>query len=222
MLVRKCIPVLLLMVAIAFATASAQRRHGPPPGQGRQSDRQDSQSNRSTPGQWGRGIQGPGNQNPGNPGQHGGDWLRKHSNMSPAEQLRALDKDPEFRKLPSDVQDRLRTRLQRFNSLPPDQQQRMLQRMDRWNRLTPEQRNRARGIFQQFRDLPQDRRAAMVQAFHTLRAFPPDQQQKMLDTPRFRNSFSDSERNIMRGMTELNLGPGHSGDGSGQENEPQQ
>jgi Protein of unknown function (DUF3106) len=180
-----------------------------------------------------RAGQNPGNQNPGNqnvnsghigwhntPGLHGGDWLRKHRNLSPVEQQKALDKDPEFRKLPPDVQDRLRTRLQHFNSLPPQRQQLILQRLDRWDRMTPAQRDHARTLFQHFRDLPEDRRKAMVQAFHNLRAFPPEQQQKMLDSPQYRTAFSDSERSIMRGMSELNLGPPHPSENG--DNEPQQ
>jgi len=209
--VCKDIPLLVLMMAVALTTASAQRRHGPPPGQNRQPGWSD---------QRGLGNQNRGNQNAGQadhlhhdgPGLHGGDWLRRHSGLSPQEQQKALNNDPEFRKLPPDIQDRLRSRLQRFNSLPPQQQQRMLQRLDRWNHLSPAQRDRARGLFQQFRGLPEDRRQAMVQAFHSLRAFPPDQQQKMLDSPPYSNTFSDSERNIMRGMTELNLGPAHPAD----------
>lgn len=226
MLAHRYIAALVLLVSVAFATASAQRRHGPPTPrqQGRQ---QDSRSDRPPVfEQWRGQNQGSQNdnardkrddrrRNDANNGPHGGDWLRNHSNLPPKEQQRALDSDPEFRKLPPDMQDRLRNRLQRFNSLPADQQQRMLQRMDRWNRLNQGQRDRARGLFQQFRELPQDRRNAMAQAFRSLRAFPPDQQQRMLDSPHFRNSFSDSERDIMRGMTELNVGP-HEGSGTGE------
>ncbi len=226
MLGRKYIrAVLLTALAVALTPVWAQRRNSPPPPPPKPPQQQQN-APRGFAWQAPRGNQGS-NPNPrvnnlDTNRLRGGDWLRQHQNLTPQQQQKALQSDPEFKKLPSDMQQRYVNRLQRFNSLAPNQQQRMLQRMDRWSRMSPEQRNQARGLFQQFRSLPDDRRKAMTQAFRNLRAFPPEQQQKMLNSPQYQEQFSDSERNILRGMSELNLGPHAEGEGGGAaEAEPQ-
>ena len=73
-------------------------------------------------------------------GQHAGAWLREHKNLSPDQQQRSLESDPQFRKLPPERQEQLRKRLQHFSTLPPQQQDRILNRMDAWEHLTLEQR----------------------------------------------------------------------------------
>jgi hypothetical protein len=143
------------------------------------------------------------------PGPHMGDWLRQHSNLSPEEQQRALEEDPNFRRLPAERQERLRRRLQKFNSLAPEQKQAILRRMETWEHLTPEQQERARDLFHGFRQLPPERRHALSEAFHELRDLSPEERQKALDTDRFRNNFSQQERSLLRGMNELGLAPLH-------------
>ncbi|MGD0824251.1 MAG: DUF3106 domain-containing protein [Terriglobales bacterium] len=52
---------------------------------------------------------------------HAGNWLRRYKDLPPAQQHRALENDPQFRKLSPQQQARLRSRLQNFSSLPPQQ-----------------------------------------------------------------------------------------------------
>ena len=155
-----------------------------------------------------RGWQGQGEPRGGNGGGHMGDWLRNHRSLPPAEQQRELQSDPGFRRLPPDRQEQLRERLQKFNNLPPDRQNLMLQRMDTFNRLSPAQKDRARDAFAQFRGLPEDRRHMVAHAFHDLQGLSPQQRQQVLNSPSMRGTFSDQERNMLRSMTDLNLGPG--------------
>ncbi len=228
MLTRKYIPMLVLaVIAAASIPALAQHRQQPPAqgqqqngphGYGQWRDNQDNQNrdNNQNAGTYQGNTNSNGTTN-NNGSPRGGDWLRNHSNLPPQERQKALQNDPQFQKLPPDLQNRLRDRLQRFSSLPPNEQQRMLQRMDRWNRLNPQQKEQARGLFQQFQSLPEDRRKAMVQAFHNLRAFPPDQQQRILNSPQFRSQFSDNERNIMRGMNDLKVGPAQGNPGENEQ-----
>lgn len=159
---------------------------------------------------WGGPRQGPGG-GQGNggrmhgPGPHMGDWLRKHQDLSPEQQQKALEQDPDFQRLSRDRQDRLRQRLQSFNSLPPERKQRILQRMETWEHLTPEQQLRARNLFANFRALPPERRRALVDAFRELRDLSSEDQQKALGSDRFRNNFSDEERDLLRGMSEVGV-----------------
>src|SRR5205807_9907173 len=83
------------------------------------------------------------------PQGHAGDWLRRHKDLPPAEQERALQNDPGFRRLPPAQQQQLRQRLQHFSNLPQQQQQRILNNMERSEHLTQEQKQQARQIHSQ-------------------------------------------------------------------------
>ncbi|MGA3210728.1 MAG: DUF3106 domain-containing protein [Terriglobales bacterium] len=139
---------------------------------------------------------------------HPGDGLRNLRNMTPAEQQRALSHDPNFRNLPPQRQQQLLNRLQHFNSLPPERQNQLIQRVDTWNHMTPAQQQQARGLFNQMQSLPEDRRTAVRGAVRNLRAMPPEARERYLNSPEYRSKYSSQELQIMRGMTDLNVGPG--------------
>ena len=148
---------------------------------------------------------------------HAGDWLRRYKDLPPAEQERALQNDPAFRRLPPARQQILRQRLQHFSSLPPQQQLRMLNRMETWEHLTPEQKQQARQIYGQMRQLPPDRQRMVTTAVRDLRAMPPDQREQVIDSPRFKgNVLRPGAGDDARGH------PPASRSGEGGENEPQQ
>jgi len=151
------------------------------------------------------------------PQGHAGDWLRRYKDLPPDEQEKALQNDPAFRKLPPARQQRLRERLQTFSTLPPQQQLRVLNRMETWEHLTPEQKHQARQTFRQMQQLPPDRRRLVHKAIDDLRAMPPDQREQVINSDRFKRTFSDQERDLMRGATRLPLAPADSGDQPGQE-----
>lgn len=218
----------LLIAGMAVPAAMAQRpRFQTPPREQRQEqhqqqrdDRRD-QQNQQQPSQIDRGRffrprppqdGGPRGDRGNRIGPRDGDWLRQHSNLPPQEQERALENDPTFRQLPQQQQERLRERLQKFNSFSPERREKILHRMDTWERMSPQQRDRARDLFQRFRGVPESRRKTMGLALRTLRNMPPEDRQRLLDSDRFRNSFSPDEIDILRGMTDLNIGPGHGGD----------
>lgn len=87
------------------------------------------------------------------PQRHAGQWLRQHQNMSPAQQRKALENDPQFQRLPAERQQQLRDRLQRFDSRSPEERQRILNRMETWEHLTPEQKGEARQLHDQMQQL---------------------------------------------------------------------
>jgi hypothetical protein len=146
------------------------------------------------------------------PRGHAGDWLRRYKDLPPAEQERALQNDPGFRRLPPEQQQRLRQRLQHFSSLPPQQQLRMLNRMETWEHLTPEQKQQALQTFRQMRQLPPDRQRMVRTAVRDLAAMPPDQRERVIDSGRFKGMFSDQERGIIRGAARLPLAPPENGE----------
>jgi hypothetical protein len=212
----KSIIVLLLSGLLGAGVAGAQQgRFGQGRGQGQNRDRQQAPnrdwqgSNRDwqqaqnrdrqqgQQGQW----RGPGN-------GHAGDWLRQHKDQSPEEQRRAAENDPWFRSLRPEQQQRLLNRLDQFNRQTPEQQQQILENMKRFYQRPPAERERARETFQQFRGLPEDRRRMLAPALRNLRDMSPEDRQRALDSPAYRNNFTDQERNILRGMTDLNIGPG--------------
>jgi hypothetical protein len=148
-------------------------------------------------------------QNPARPVPrgHSGYWLRQHKDMTPAEQERALQNDPNFRRLNPQQQQRLRQRLQHFSSLPPQQQQRMLNRMETWEHLTPAQKQQVRQFHYQLQMLPPGRQRMVGTALNDLRAMPPAQREQVIDSERFRSMFSPQEREMLRGASRLPLTP---------------
>jgi hypothetical protein len=155
--------------------------------------------------------QGPRQQGPQQKG-HRGDWLRRYKDLPPAEQERALQNDPAFRRLPRQQQDRLRQQLQRFSNLPPQQQLRILNRQETWEHLTPEQKQQALQFHERMQQLSPERRRMVHTAIDDLRAMPPQQREQVIDSERFKGMFSDQERDLMRGASRLPLAPAGSGD----------
>ena len=146
---------------------------------------------------------------PMGPGPHRGDWLRKYGSLPPTEQEQQLKQDPGFRNLSPDKQNQLLERLRDFNNQPPEKKQQILNRMETFEHMTPQQQASARSLFQQYQNLPEDQRAKVSQAYRRLRGMPPDARNQLLNSNEFRNNYSDEQRELLRGMTDLNLGPTH-------------
>ena len=137
------------------------------------------------------------------PGPHNGDWLRKNGDLPQSQQEQKLRQDPRFRNLSPDQQQRLLNRLHNFDNLSPDRKAQLLDRMETFEHLTPQQQQQARGLFQQLKALPQDRQSRVSEAYRQLRDLPPDQRNQLLNSDEYRSQFSDSEINLLRGMTAL-------------------
>jgi hypothetical protein len=147
-----------------------------------------------------RAVQAP-KQNGGKGNQeHLPQWMARHSNLSPAEQQRALENEPGFRDLPAQTQQRMRDKLTQLNNMTPTQRQRLLEHTEAMERLTPQQRQQFRGAMEQYQGLPVDRRRMVARAFRDLREMPEPQRQAILNSDRFRGQFSDQERNTLSGL----------------------
>lgn len=189
---------LVVVVAATLALASGQRAQAQMPPQ---DDRA-----------WQRGGRGFGMQHGQRHGRHMGDWLRKHQNLPPEQQERALENDPEFQRLPPERQEHLRELLRRFNSRSPEERQRMLDRMETFEHLPPQEQQRIHQLFGQMRQLPEERRRMVHRAARRLRTMDPAEREQELNSPQFRGNFSDQERELLRGLAELDRGRGRPGD----------
>lgn len=142
---------------------------------------------------------------PKGPGPHRGDWLRKYGNLPPPEQEQQLKQDPDFRNLSPEKQNQLLDRLRKFNSQPPEKKAKILDRMETYEHMTPEQQASARNLFQQYHSLPEDQRTKVSQAYRRLRGMPPEARNQLLNSDEFHTNFTDEQRELLRGMTDLNL-----------------
>jgi len=142
------------------------------------------------------------------PGPHRGDWLRKYGSLPPNQQERQLQNDPSFRSLPPQRQQQLMNRLREFNSRPPEQKQQILNRMETFEHMSPQQQQQARNLFSQYHALPEDQRAKVSQAYRRLRGMPPSARNDLLNSDEFRNNYTPEQRDLLRGMTDLNVTPG--------------
>ena len=73
--------------------------------------------------------------------------------------------------------------------------------------MTPEQQQRTREMFSQFRAMDPDRRRVLVRTLRHLREISPEERQRALDSDRFKTNFTDQERELLRGMSEIEEPP---------------
>jgi Protein of unknown function (DUF3106) len=154
------------------------------------------------------------------PGQKGGrktgDWLQAHKDLPLDQQLKLLESDPKFKKLSPDRQAALRERLKKFNSLPPEKRDQALQRMEFLAKLTPQQREQLRTANQELKGLPPERQVAVHTALRHLRQMPPAERQQVIQSERFRSTFSDQEQKLISQLAEM-----APADGTAQNPQPQ-
>lgn len=157
-------------------------------------------------------YQAPRQYRPPAQGHHSGQWLDRHRDQPFDQQRRALENDPNFRRLPAQRQQQLEQRLQRFNSLPPERQQQILQRMETWEHLTSAQKQQFRSMNSEFRSLPPERQQAVRNAIQSLRSMPPDARERAIQSGRF-NDFSPQEQQILNHAVHLPLAPAQPNNG---------
>lgn len=145
---------------------------------------------------------------PQGPGPHNGTWLRQHMTAPPSQQEQQLRNDPNFQRLSPEKQNQLLDRLRKFNSQPPEQKAKILNRMETFEHMTPQQQQQARNLFSQYHNLPEDQRDKVSQAYRRLRGMPPSARNELLNSDEFRNNYTAEQRDLLRGMTDLNMGPG--------------
>jgi hypothetical protein len=126
--------------------------------------------------------------------------MDRHHDLTPQQQQKALEKEPGFKDLPQETQQRLRNRLTQLNNMPPEQRRRVLEHNEVISNMTVPQRQQFRGAMQQFSSLPADRRRLVAKAFRDMREMPEPQRQAILSSDRFRGQFSDEERGTISNL----------------------
>ena len=132
-----------------------------------------------------------------------GDWLQAHKDLPLDQQLKLLESEPGFKKLPADRQAAFRERLKNFNSLTPEKRTQALQRMEFLSKLTPQQRQELRSANEQLKGLPPERQVAVHTALRHLRQMPPAERQQVIQSDRFRSTFSDQEQKLISQLAEM-------------------
>ncbi len=123
--------------------------------------------------------------------------MQQHNNLTPQQQQRALQGEPGFRQLPPQTQQQMMDRLNRLNSMPEQQRERVISRNEDMERMTPQQRGDVRGAMSQLSGLPQDRRRLVARSFRDLRNMPVQDRNALLNSPQYRQQFTDEERGTL-------------------------
>jgi hypothetical protein len=127
-------------------------------------------------------------------------WMDTHRNLTLEQQRSAFAKEPGFKELPSQTQQRMLDRLSQLNNMSPERRRRLLERTEIMERLTPPQRQQVRGALQQLSSLPVERRRLVARAFRDIRAMPIPQREIVLNSDRFRSQFSNQERGTLSNL----------------------
>jgi len=147
-------------------------------------------------------------------GGHLPEWMAAHSNLSPAQQQKALDSEPGFHDLPMVTQQRIKDRLAQLAAMTPEQRDRTIKRNEALEKLPPEQRAQWRGAQLQWGALPPDQKKAVAKSFGQLRQLPPDQRNAALASGRYTNGFNDAQRSTLSNLIRVEpwvpsgVGPG--------------
>lgn len=126
-----------------------------------------------------------------------GAWLKAHQNLSPEQQEKLLDSDPNFKRLSSQRQAELKDWLRKFNSHTPEERERALRRMQYLASLTPQQRQDIREANQKLQGMPADRQLMVHKALRHLRQMNAQERQQEFESDRFKTTFSDEEQGIL-------------------------
>ena len=118
-------------------------------------------------------------------GEHMAEWMGQHSGMTLAQQQQSLDREPGFRELPAQTQQRMHNRLAQLNAMPPEQRQRYLEHTEAIERMNPVQRSEVRGAMRELGSLPLGQQRQVVRCFRELRTLPAEQRMGALASPQY-------------------------------------
>ena len=130
------------------------------------------------------------------PGPRPGAILERLSAMSPEERQKALDRLPPGRRA------QVEERLERLNKMPPGARERLRAQYEEFEKLSPEKKEAVRRAFRDLNQLPQDRRQPVRREVVRLRNMLPEQRAARVDSEQFKSLYSDSERQLIRDLTE--------------------
>ena len=150
-------------------------------------------------------AQGNPQKNPNRPNRGPGPGKKMGTLLSlpPDQREKALENDPGFRRLPPDRQAALRERLRNFNNMTPEQQKRIRDRIRFMASLSDEQQKVIRQSNRELQTLPQDRQVMVHKALRHLSQMDPQGREQVLNSDRFKNTFSEQERGILTRLSAI-------------------
>lgn len=138
--------------------------------------------------------------------------LDRLRNLSPSEQERVLTNNRRFQDMSSERQEEIRRRLRQWNSLMPEQQRAMRERERIWIEMSPEQRQRVRQeILPRWQQLLPDRKQAILRRLHVLQSLSESERAARLADERFLTGLSNDDRELLRELSRLRVGPADRG-----------
>jgi hypothetical protein len=193
---------LALLLAAAFPQADAQPARPPRSGSGEPGAGRGPMARGPQRGDGPRGAQA------GRPGfgQRRGPMARQRAERQELMQFRVLDRisrmAPEDRqrllsRLPADRRRRMEANLRRLESMPPERRDMIAQRLRQFEQMTPERQDRLRSLTREMSNLPQDRRSLLRQEFVRLQRMSDEDRLDYVESPRFRDRFSERERELL-------------------------
>ena len=135
-------------------------------------------------------------------------WGQQLREMSPAEQEKFLSNNKRFRSLPPEQQAQIRQRLNVWNNLTPAQKQTLLERERVLAQMTPEQRRYVQQtLLPEWQNLPAARRQVVLGKLRDLRDLSDSDRAAKLNDESFVNGLSPDERQVLRDLSTLRVGP---------------
>ncbi len=144
-------------------------------------------------------------------------WVDRLHQMTPQQQERFFNNNERFRELAPERQAQIRQQMQRWNNLSPGQRQTLLNRQQVWDRLTPQQQGYVRdSLLPQWQSTPPARRQAILGKLRQLRGLDESQRTAKLNDDAFLNGLNPSDRQMLRDLSNLRVGPEEPGDALGE------
>lgn len=135
-------------------------------------------------------------------------WVEQLRQMPPADQEKFLNNNERFRSLPPQQQTQIRQRLKVWNNLTPAQRQTLLQRERVLAQMTPEQRRYVQQtLLPEWQNLPPASRQVVLGKLRDLRDLNDSDRAAKLDDESFVNGLSPDERQVLRDLSNLRVGP---------------
>lgn len=127
--------------------------------------------------------------------------------MSPERRKAFFETNPRFLRLPESRRNQIRRRLNELDRLPAEQKEILVARYQLFNQLPSESQAAARETYEEWRKMERDRRNQVMVAVRRLRPVRRERRELLLQSERFRSSYNDDERAMIKRL--LDLAPNH-------------
>jgi Protein of unknown function (DUF3106) len=139
-------------------------------------------------------------------------WMNRLQAMSPEQQQRFLANNRRFQNLTPEQQQQIRARVEQWNRLTPEQRQILTRRAQILERMSPQERREIRQvILPEWRELQPARRQVLVGKLRQLQGLSDAEREKRLKNPQFVQGLSPKERDLLKKLAQLRVGPGGNG-----------